>query len=261
MPAGSYCSQIIDPDFRPVMLDGRLSAIRSVLFGTTSEILGTNCRLHQFMTIMHAERRLDPFFAASDPRITYLNDRQVMDFQFGLHQESYGEYPGFFEITPLDAWNAEHLGSTSRQTYAILVNIANKTVYFNEGPTKQEFVYPSLNDLMDEPLTISFGKFLPMQIRVQLLQELDDELESGAASFMFELTAPPRKPLIEVLTEIVEKYPQQLADMMKKTPADEHGDTVRSLVEDADAFHPRMAGVLAVVARYTEALRAQRITS
>ena len=208
------------------------------------------------MTVLHAEHRLYDYFASIDPRITYKNDRQIFDFEFGLKQTSAGTNAGIFEVRLMGDLSTAIPENKSRLLVQVDLLILAEEIRVYDNVLNATAVVGDWDDLLTTPVELPAGNFGTVVIK--LLQERDIDNE-GNATYSFELTAPPARPMSEILQEILSLHSHQLWAMFNATPVDEFSETINNLVSKADSFQPQMAGVLAIVARYTEAKRAQRL--
>ena len=77
--------EVIPPDYIPRVLDSSTTTVRRFLFGTAPDRLMLNYRARQLLSLIHANRDLEPFLTDLDPRITYwpVDDRVLFDQTFG----------------------------------------------------------------------------------------------------------------------------------------------------------------------------------
>lgn len=77
-----FGEEYIPPYFRPVELSSGLLTVRRALFGTTPDTAGMNYSVWQYMRLLHSTEYAG-YVTALDSRITYLNDKSLLDYTYG----------------------------------------------------------------------------------------------------------------------------------------------------------------------------------
>jgi len=74
--------EYVSPSFQPVALMSGLTNVRRMLFGSDPDLAGLNYSVWQYMRILHSTE-FEAYVTALDPRITYLNKKSLVDYNFG----------------------------------------------------------------------------------------------------------------------------------------------------------------------------------
>lgn len=74
--------EYVSPTYQQVALTSGLLNARRMLFGGDPDLSGMNYMAWQYMRILHATE-FESYVTALDPRITYLNNKSLVDYDYG----------------------------------------------------------------------------------------------------------------------------------------------------------------------------------
>ena len=79
---GFFGEEVVPETYSALPLPQGLLTVRNALFGSTPDDAGMNYQLWHYMRILHTTE-FESYVTALDPRITYLHDKSLLDFEFG----------------------------------------------------------------------------------------------------------------------------------------------------------------------------------
>jgi len=138
-----FGEEYVPTNFQPVDLPSELLTVQRALFGSAPDDAGLNYMLWQYMRILHSTE-FEEYVYALDQRITYLNDKSLVDYEFGPAADNNGDALQFHGAPALggadgrlqETWKIEQLSPTSyKLTNMHTGQISTETVAVTDGLT------------------------------------------------------------------------------------------------------------------------------
>lgn len=123
-PAASFFGQeYVSPSYRQVQLPSGLLSVRRALFGGDPDLAGLNYMVWQYMRLLHSTE-FESYVTDIDPRVTYLNNKSLVDYPYGASVSENAEALQFIGTPSLgdnsgrlnERWKVEQLGGAYRIT-------------------------------------------------------------------------------------------------------------------------------------------------